>query len=182
MTESMGPGDRTSVLVVDDDETFVRSMLRGFHHHGLEVHGATTAAQARELAALHRPHILLVDLRLGADSGLELVAQLRAANAGAAIVLLSAYASVAATVAALRAGADLVLFKPVMPGDILRQIAGDPCASAPEVTTPSLARAEWEHVNRVLFDCNGNVTAAARRLGIHRQSLQRKLRKHPPQP
>jgi len=170
-----------SVLVVDDDEAFLRTTQRGFQHQGMAVHAATSSAAACKLADEHRPDLMVVDLRLGDESGLDLVERLRSAHPGSAIVVLSAYASVASTVAALRCGADLVLFKPVHPTEILRQIDGNPRAEvvgAPR--TPSLARAEWEHVNRVLYDCNGNVSEAARRLGIYRQSLQRKLRKYSP--
>lgn len=169
-----------SVLAVDDDEVFLRALQRGFQHEGLVVHAATSAAHATELAARHSPDLMVVDLRLGAESGLDLIEALRQAHAGAAIVMVSAYASVASTVAALRCGANLVLFKPVHPAEILRKIGGNPRAEAGAPTTPSLARAEWEHVNRVLDDCDGNVSEAARRLGIYRQSLQRKLRKHSP--
>ena len=169
-----------SVLVVDDDEAFLRATQRGFQSAGLEVHVATNSAAAYELAEQHRPDLMVVDLRLGDECGLDVVEHLRARHAGAAIVVLSAYASVASTVAALRCGADLVLFKPVHPAEILRQIEGGSRANVSVTETPSLARAEWEHVNRVLYDCNGNVSEAARRLGIYRQSLQRKLRKYSP--
>jgi two-component system, response regulator RegA len=169
-----------SVLVVDDDEAFLRTTLRGFQQQGMVAHAATCAARAHELAGHHRPALMVIDLRIGEESGLDLIEVLRAGHAGAAIVLLSAYASVATTMAAVRCGADLVMFKPVHPTEILHQIGGSPRAEVGAPTTPSLARAEWEHVNRVLQDCDGNISEAARRLGIYRQSLQRKLRKYSP--
>lgn len=169
-----------SVLVVDDDEALLGAAERGFRQHGMTAYLATCSAVAYDLATAHRPALMVVDLRLGDECGLDVVERLRADHPGAAIVMLSAYASVASTVAALRCGADLVLFKPVHPTEILRQIEGNPRAEVGALTTPSLARAEWEHVNRVLYDCDGNVSEAARRLGIYRQSLQRKLRKYTP--
>jgi two-component system response regulator RegA len=137
------------------------------------VYGALAAARARP------PDFVVADIRLGSECGLDLIEALRHAHPGCTIALVSAYLSVALTAVAVRKGAHVVLFKPVHPTEILRRL---PALAADDHAwrTPTLARAEWEHIQRVLRDCNGNVSEAARRLGILRQSLQRRLRKHAP--
>jgi two-component system response regulator RegA len=169
------------VVLVDDDEAWLSACERGLRGLTSAVYAATSVAEALALASEHPPDLVAADIRLRGESGIELIEPLRAAHPQCAIVVVSGYLSVALTAAAMRKGADQVLFKPVHPAEILRR------ARAPEETddenawvTPTLARAEWEHISRVLLDCKGNVSEAARRLGILRQSLQRRLRKHPP--
>jgi two-component system response regulator RegA len=174
----MGPV--REVLVIDDDEPWLRAAERGFRALGIAVHTTATRDDGLALAHRHHPDLAIVDVRLGRDAGLELLEPLRAALPSCCIVVLSAYLSVALAVAALRHGADLALFKPVHPAEIIRQVEHRE-AGIPPAVTPTLARAEWEHIHRVLRDCDGNITEAARRLGIMRQSLQRRLRKHAPQ-
>lgn len=169
-----------SVLVVDDDD----KMLRAFKRVSGDRTILTTndAATATELAKSERPDLVIIDLRLGtnATSGLELVKRVRADLPDARIVLCSGYLSVAATVTAVRAGAEMVVFKPITLAEILTRLEEDE-EELDLGETPTLARAEWEHIMRVLADCDGNVSMAARRLGIYRSSLQRKLRKYAPQ-
>jgi len=118
-----------------------------------------------------------VDLRLGNASGIDLIRELKRDLPDLMVVLCSGYLSVAAAVAAVRAGADIVVFKPITFREILQRI--EESTEEPDLEdTPTLARAEWEHIMRVLADCNGNVSMAARRLGIYRSSLQRRLRKY----
>lgn len=170
---------RSAVLVVDDDELWIRTCERGFVGLGRDVRAAATVAEALAAADAHTPDLVVVDVRLGGASGLDLIEPLRRAHPRCTIVVASAYLSVAVTATAIRRGAHAVLFKPVHPSEILRHA----CPAAPPPppwVTPTLARAEWEHISRVMADCNGNVSEAARRLGILRQSLQRKLRKHAP--
>jgi len=170
---------RGAVLLVDDDESWLRACERGFRALGSTVRTTRTRAGALALASEEPPELVVADIRLDGESGIDLIEPLHQAHPGCTIVMASAYLSVALTVAALRKGAHLVLFKPVHPTEIVRQL---PLADAADVAwvTPTLARAEWEHINRVLIDCHGNVSEAARRLGILRQSLQRRLRKHAP--
>jgi two-component system response regulator RegA len=169
------------VLLVDDDESWLRACERGLRSLTSAVHVATGAAEALALAREHTPDLVVADLRLRGESGVELIEPLRAALPHSTIVVVSAYLSVAVTAEVMRKGADQVLFKPVDPSEILRRARLPEVADAEHAwTTPTLARAEWEHISRVLLDCNGNVSEAARRLGILRQSLQRRLRKHPP--
>jgi two-component system response regulator RegA len=117
--------------------------------------------------------------------GLEVVRELLAIDPATAVVVLTGYGSIATAVEAIRLGAKHYLTKPADADEILRAFQGDQApasGTAPPAgaETPSLARAEWEHIQRVLSDVNGNVSEAARRLGLHRRSLQRKLAKYPP--
>jgi two-component system response regulator RegA len=168
-----------AVLLVDDDELWLRACERGFRHLASETRAASTIGDALAAAAAVPPDIAVVDIRLRGESGADLIEPLRRMHPGCRVVMVSAYLSVALTAMVVRKGADLVMFKPVHPTEILRQLS-EVVESGPEWVTPTLARAEWEHISRVLLDCNGNVSEAARRLGILRQSLQRRLRKHAP--
>ena len=170
-----------NVLVVDDDETLLNSWRRTISR---ERHVATASdpVTARALAENQGFDLAIIDLRLGASSGIELIRQLkRDKNAEIFIVLCSGYLSVATAVAGVRAGADIVVFKPITFREILANIDKHDQDAVPDLNdTPTLARAEWEHIMRVLADCNGNVSQAAKRLGIYRSSLQRRLRKFAP--
>jgi two-component system response regulator RegA len=178
---------RRVVVLVDDDESWLRACERTFRSLGCTVRATTKVADALALASEQPPDLVVADIRLRGESGAALIAPLRVAHPSCTIVIVSAYLSVALTAAVMRKGADQVLFKPVHPAEILRQAsrcnaadAAEPASRDQPWVTPTLARAEWEHISRVLTDCNGNVSEAARRLGILRQSLQRRLRKHPP--
>jgi two-component system response regulator RegA len=174
----MGERAVRTVLIVDDDAALVATFQRAFTRMGKRVLTASTAAIARRLAKDHRPDFALVDLRIGADWGIDVIADLRAEVPELEIALVSGYLSVAAAVAAMRAGAQHVFFKPVTTTTILQQVehgvaAQDPRSDAP----PTLARVEREHLMRAIADCGGNISAAARQLGIRRQSLQQRLKK-----
>lgn len=170
---------RGVVLLVDDDELWLRACERGFRGLADEVHAATNLSDALVFLDEHEPDMVVADIRLGTESGIDLIEPLRRAHPSCRIVMISAYLSVALTAKIVRKGAHLVLFKPVHPSEIVRQL-DQADNDEPAWVTPTLARAEWEHISRVLIDCNGNVSEAARRLGILRQSLQRRLRKHAP--
>ena len=174
----------SSFLIVDDDRVLRDRLARAFRDRGHEVETASGLAEAQEVAARFRPKRAVIDLRMPDGSGLELVRTLRAADDGIEIVVLTGYGSIATAIEAIRLGATYYLHKPADADDILTAFsrgAAPPLATSEvEHPTPSLARAEWEHSNRVLADCGGNVSAAARRLGLHRRSLQRKLQKYPP--
>lgn len=167
------------VLVVDDDETLLGSWKRVISRDHT-VATASDPALALRLAASLEPDLAIVDLRLGNSSGIELVRALKRDHANVLVALCSGYLSVSAAVSGVRAGADVVVFKPVTFKEILRRL-DEHDDETPEVEEPpTLARAEWEHITRILADCNGNVSHAAKRLGIYRSSLQRKLRKLAP--
>jgi two-component system response regulator RegA len=173
--------DGGEVLLVDDDDAWLRACERGFQDLGATVYAATCVADSLAIAREHPLELVVADVRLRGESGIDVVEAMRAAHPQCTIVVVSAYLSVALTAAVMRKGADQVLFKPVHPAEILQRARALDAADTDHAwTTPTLARAEWEHISRVLLDCNGNVSEAARRLGILRQSLQRRLRKHPP--
>jgi two-component system response regulator RegA len=175
------PDDGTDVLLVDDDDVFRPRLARAFRERGWRVHEAADAAQARAALRDAAPGHAVVDLRLPDGSGLDLVREIRTAAATAPIVVLTGYGSIATALEAIRLGATHYLTKPAGFDDILAGFArAVQAATAPDHDdVPSLARVEWEHINRVLADSGGNVSEAARRLGLHRRSLQRKLAKYP---
>lgn len=169
-----------SVLVVDDDEVFRTRLGRAFADRGFEVRTAETAENALELARQDSPEYAVVDLRMPGASGIDLVRELNAIDPATQIVMLTGYGSIATAVEAIRAGAVHYLSKPADIDDILAALRGKAAPSASgDAEVPSLARVEWEHIQRVLTDCDGNISRAARLLGLHRRSLQRKLSKDP---
>ncbi len=175
-----------TVMVVDDDATFRTRLARAFESRGFEVRAAADAPIAIELARAESPELAVVDLRMPGGSGLDVVRELKAIDPTTNVVVLTGYGSIATALEAVRLGATHYLTKPADVDDILAAFArahrepGTAGASAViEHEVPSLARAEWEHINRVLTDCGGNITQAARLLGLHRRSLQRKLAKYP---
>jgi len=168
-----------TVLVVDDDEGIITSWRRGAGSERT-VHAAKDEAGVRELIAKHKFDLAIVDLRIGPTSGIDVVLVLRQHSAELPIALCSGYLSIDVTVAAVRAGADIIAFKPITFREVLKRLEEDDAEAVDVEDPPTLARAEWEHIMRVLADCEGNVSAAARRLGIYRSSLQRRLRKQAP--
>ena len=180
-----------SLLIVEDDDVLRPRLARAFRERGFEVREAPDVDGALESARSDPPEYALVDLRLGTRSGLEVVRGLAELDPATTIVVLTGYGSIATALEAVRLGATHYLTKPADVDDILaafaRGAAGTVAASeaahsgetAGPDSTPTLARVEWEHINRVLSDCGGNVSQAARILGIHRRSLQRKLSKYP---
>jgi two-component system response regulator RegA len=173
-----------SVLIVDDDEPFRSRLSRALRSRGLDVREAADVTSAITSATHDSPEMAVVDLRLPDGSGLEIVKALHQLDASTAIVVLTGYGSIATALEAVRLGAVNYLTKPV---DADRVLAAFGAPDDTPVThtadllpdTPSLARVEWEHINRVLVDCGGNISEAARVLGVHRRSLQRKLQKFP---
>jgi len=171
-------GQATTLLVVDDDDAFRMRLVRAFRDRGFDVAGAASHDEAVASATADSPELALVDLRLPGRSGLDVVQALKAIDLTTRIVVLTGYGSIATAVESMRLGATSYLTKPVDADQILAAFEGSPLATATGAVQ-SLARVEWEHIQRVLADCDGNVTQAARRLGIHRRSLQRKLFKNP---
>jgi two-component system response regulator RegA len=174
--------DGVSLLIVEDDELLGERLSRACTARGLEVRVARTAAEAEALSRDEPPELVLLDLRIGHDSGLALVPVFKAMDPETRIVVLTGYGSVATAVQAVRQGALDYLTKPADVDEILAAFEGkarDGAAGAPAAQPMSLDRVEWEHVNRVLTDCGGNISEAARLLGLHRRTLQRKLAKYP---
>ncbi len=172
-----------SALVADDDELFRSRLGRALESRGWEVLLAANNTQALNVAQEHAPDLAIVDLRLGTENGLDVVRQLRALDPTMFILMLTGWGSIATALEAVRGGADHYLSKPVDADQIIAAFNASPVAgtdASPPSSVPSLARVEWEHIQRVIADCGGNISQAARALGIHRRSLQRKISKYPP--
>ena len=172
------PEPRVRILVVDDDEPFRSRLARSLAARGFDVAGAASAQEALELARSFRPQRAVIDLRLTDASGLDVLGELKRELPALASIVLTGYGSIATALEAVRRGALDYLTKPVDADDVLRAFSADGEEVAESV--PSLHRVEWEHIQRVLADCDGNVSQAARLLGIHRRTLQRKLATRPP--
>ena len=173
------------ILLVDDSLPFRDRLARAFEDRGFIVSTAENAEEALQVARQESPDMAVVDLRMPGASGLELVRDLKSLDDTISVLVLSGFGSIATAVDAIRLGAVNFLPKPADADDILAAFQrGEAEALAPASSdhdVPSLARAEWEHIHRVLADVGGNISEAARRLGIHRRSLQRKLRKRAPE-
>jgi len=167
---------RESILVLDDDERILAAYRRAFEHsyHVLTV---TNAADAMVLARANVLSCAVLDLHLGEGSSISFMRRLRAEQPSVRIVLVSGYLTTEATVTAVQSGANVVLDKPVAPREILRRLELDPAKDVDRTETPTLAQAMDAHIARVLADCSGNISEAARRLGLYRSSLQRRLSK-----
>lgn len=176
--------EQPSILIVDDDDVLRERMGRAFAERGWEVSLARDFASALGLARADSPQFALVDLKMPGRSGLELVRELKACDPTTNVVVLTGYGSIATAMEAVRLGATHYLPKPADADDVIAAFnrdAREPLApSDGEFPAPTLARAEWEHISRVLSDAGGNISEAARRLGMHRRSLQLKLKKLPP--
>jgi two-component system response regulator RegA len=167
------------LLLVDDDAPFRSRLARSLRARGLEVAEAASAEEASSVAHAFRPDRAVIDLRLCDGSGLDVLQALQREFPDAVSLVLTGYGSIATAVEAVRRGAFGYLTKPVDADDVLRAFEPGGEAAAPSVV-PSLHRVEWEHIQRVLADCGGNISKAARALGVHRRTLQRKLASLPP--
>jgi two-component system response regulator RegA len=175
-------GSLPTLLLVDDDVAFRHALAGALSRRGFAVVEAGDAISAEALARENVFEYALVDVRMPGPSGIDLVARLRALDEGTRIVVLTGYGTIANAVAAMQAGAIDYLTKPTDAVACERALLGLPRSEAGSSgdEVPSLDRVEWEYLQRVLADCAGNVSVAARRLGMHRRSLQRKLAKSAP--
>lgn len=173
---------RPSLLLVDDDVVFCQVLSAALARRGFMVSVAHHVDAALHLATQDPPEYAVVDLKMPGPSGLVLVEKLTALDSHTRIVVLTGYASIATAVEAIKLGAIHYLTKPADADEIVqafRSTAGD--AAMPVANAPlSIDRLEWEHIQKILIECQSNISATARRLGMHRRTLQRKLQKHPP--
>lgn len=177
----MTPQDAPHILVIDDDPAFNRVLTRALSQRGFAVFGATDPESALALAGQHEPEYVVLDLNIDGSSGLRLIEPLLQANPDCRILVLTGYASIATAVDAIKLGAAQYLAKPAGVDDILaafEQREPNPAQHAPEHTM-SVRRLTWEHIQRVLAEHDGNVSATARALDMHRRTLQRMLAKKP---
>lgn len=187
MTTAAPTDHKPSILIVDDDEVYRNRLARAFVDRGYDVRTASDFDTAVATATAESPEFAVVDLKMPGKSGLELIKALVEIDPSTKAIVLTGYGSIATAIDAVRLGATYYLSKPADADDIVQTFAraeapplDPPPSDSGEFKAPSLARAEWEHINRVLSDAGGNISEAARRLGIHRRSLQRKLQKYPP--
>lgn len=184
MTAALAEVATLKIMVVDDDATFRERLVTALSNRRLGARGAASPQEAREMARQMRPDRVVLDLIMPGGSGLDLVGDLLEIRQDMQIVVLTGYGSIATALEATRRGAIDYLTKPADADQILaafEKSEGGSIAEQPQCA-PSLARVEWEHIQRVLTDCGGNISRTARVLKIHRRSLQRKLNKYPPMP
>ncbi len=175
--------EKRTILIVDDDERLRTALVRAFRLRGWEALAAVSKDEATRLAEESSPDLVTVDLRMPDENGLNIVRQLRELDSTTFITVLTGYGSIATAMDAIKLGADHYMSKPADADQILAafESAGNvQSADKDDIPVPSLARVEWEHIQRVLTDFNGNISQAAKKLGLHRRSLQRKLSKFPP--
>ncbi len=177
----MTPQDAPHILVIDDDPAFNRVLTRALGQRGFTVFGAHEPETALALAREHEPEYVVLDLNIDGSSGLRLIEPLLATNPDCRILVLTGYASIATTVDAIKLGAIQYLAKPADVDAILKALqAGDVVIDDELSAGPmSIDRLEWEHIQRILGENDGNISATARALKMHRRTLQRKLAKRP---
>ncbi len=173
--------DVRQILVIEDDAVFGKLLSESLIRHGFQPTVCTQAAQALTTAAAVAADYVVLDLNLNGDSGLELITPLLELNPSVRIVVLTGFASITTAVQAIKLGASEYLTKPAGIDQIMQALRGEYKPSP--MTAPnepmSVRRMEWEHLQRVLQECDGNISEAARRMNMHRRTLQRKLQKRP---
>jgi two-component system, response regulator RegA len=170
-----------SLLIVDDDAPFRLRLARALEKRGFDVVSVDNVATAIEVAQESAPAFAVVDLRLGDGNGLEIVKALRDARTDARIVMLTGYGNIATAVAAVKQGAVDYLSKPADADAVEAALLADGRTLPPPPENPMSAdRVRWEHIQRVFEQCERNVSETARRLKMHRRTLQRILNKHAP--
>jgi two-component system response regulator RegA len=175
------PNENPVLLLVDDDEVYCQVLASALTKRNYSVSVAHNLSTALQLARDTEPEYAVVDLRIGTESGLELVKQLAALDENTRIIMLTGYASVATAVESIKLGAVHYLTKPATADEVvtaLHREEGDATVE-PSGQPLSVKRLEWEHLQKVLTAHNGNISAAARALNMHRRTLQRKLAKRP---
>ena len=181
MTEKTQPQEQPLLLLVDDDPTFTRVMARALTRRGLEVETAGDAEEAMQLARQRKPDYAVLDLKMEGDSGLVLLPRLLELYPDLRVVILTGYSSITTAVEAIKRGACNYLCKPADADDVLAALVSEhvELSSLVPENPMSVDRLQWEHIQRVLAEHQGNISATARALGMHRRTLQRKLQKRP---
>jgi two-component system response regulator RegA len=173
-----------SILLVDDEDFFRQRLVKAFSKRGYTVFSAANFDEAISEIKENKPEMAVVDLKMPGRSGLEIIKAGQNLHPEMSIVVLTGYGSIATATEAIRLGAINYLPKPADVDDILNAFSRNDALNIDinqeKLVPPSLARLEWEHINRVLTECDSNISAAAKKLGIHRRTLQRKLYKYPP--
>lgn len=168
----------SSLLLVDDEQSFCEVLQRRLTHHGWQVDIAHDSVSALQKAGPY--NAILLDMMLGEENGLELIEPLQQAFTPQQLIVLTGYASIATSVAAIKRGATDYLAKPVSSTELLERLKGDSNTVVQQPESLSPAQVEWEYIQRVLQQNQGNISKTARQLGMHRRTLQRKLTKKAP--
>ncbi|WP_439136395.1 response regulator transcription factor [Pseudomaricurvus sp.] len=173
--------DSLTLLLVDDDITLTQVLARAFRRRGFEVYEAHNSEEALSVCKNHTIDRCVLDLKIANESGLPLIRKLKYIQPDLTIVILTGYSSINTAVEAIKLGAHHYLCKPTDADDILQAFECNDGDDGTEIqaTPPSVSRLEWEHIQRVLAENDGNISATARALGMHRRTLQRKLQKRP---
>lgn len=187
MTGGNAGSNKEKVLIIDDDAVFARLLSRSLQTRGFDLSTAHNAEDGLAAAIANQPDHVLLDMKLGEESGLDLIPQLCQVLPDVRLIVLTAYASIPTTVEAMRRGAVDYLCKPVDADSVVKALTVKTAdlenvesVAGEEAARPlSLRRLEWEHIQRLLQENDGNVSETARQLGMHRRSLQRKLAKRP---
>jgi two-component system response regulator RegA len=169
------------LLLVDDDPVFLQVLGKAMGRRGFDVMTAAGITDALSQARKTLPDMAVVDLKLESESGLDLIPLLIEINPQMNIVVLTGYASIATAVTAIKRGATEYLSKPVTAGDVVKALSGEwqRQDEAEDFSPMSVERVEWEYIQKVLKENDGNISATARSLGMYRRTLQRKLAKKP---
>lgn len=174
------PEDR-SLIIVDDDKPFLQRIVRAMEQRGFEVRSASTVSEGVDLIRQKPPAFAIVDMRLEDGNGLDVIAELSRARADSRAIVLTGYGNIATAVTAVKLGAVDYLPKPADADDVTDALLAPPNSKAPPPENPMSAdRVRWEHIQRVYELCNRNVSETARRLNMHRRTLQRILAKRAP--
>ncbi|WP_375781726.1 ActR/PrrA/RegA family redox response regulator transcription factor [Roseinatronobacter bogoriensis] len=182
MNTPLDLGPDPSLLLVDDDEVFLKRLARALQNRGFSVETAGSVVAGKAIARARPPAYAVIDLRLEDGNGLDVVETLRTARQDARIVVLTGYGAIATAVAAVKIGATDYLSKPADANEVVRALllqGDDPLPEPPE-NPMSADRVRWEHIQRVYEQCDRNVSETARRLSMHRRTLQRILAKRSP--
>ena len=172
---------KETILVVDDDDVLRNRLEKAFINRGFKVYVAANYEEAIELASSEKPSKAVLDLKMPGKSGLELLQEIVEASPETKVVMLTGYGSITNAVDAVKIGAVGYVTKPADADEVLASFEEKQLVeSDPEFPPPSLASAQWEHIQRVLAEAGGNISEAARRLDIPRRTLQRKLKKNAP--
>jgi len=173
--------DKNRLLLVDDDEIFLQVLSRSMTRRGYEVVPSASIEDAIARSKETKPDMAVVDLKLDGESGLDLIPLLIDINPDMNIVVLTGYSSIATAVTAIKRGATDYLSKPVTAGDVIKALTGEgqPEDKLEDFIPMSVERLEWEYIQKILKENDGNISATARSLGMYRRTLQRKLAKKP---
>ena len=179
-SETELPEDR-SLLIADDDRAFLTRLARAMETRGFEVSTAETVADALRLVKELKPAFAVVDMRFGDGNGLDVIKQLNSLRPDARVIMLTGYGNIATAVTAVKLGAIDYLAKPADADEVYAALIADPEDKAPPPENPMSAdRVRWEHIQRVYELCDRNISETARRLNMHRRTLQRILAKRSP--